>query len=222
MSKSKGTFITLQSLIDHCFDPLDYRFFCLGGHYRSQLSFSWEGMEQAKASRKALDDRILDLQDKVLHAADQTAVADQTAKKEGLEQPDDAHWGVLALDISTLSDKAREHLGRFDDALAEDLNAPRALAELWQLLKDPDVSPREALAVAYNMDEVLGLRLSELKRETVSVPPEFVVEIESAIQERAAAKKTKDWAKADAIRAGLKAKGILLEDTPTGTIWKKL
>ena len=221
MSKSKGTFITLQSLIDHGFDPLDYRFFCLGGHYRSQLSFSWEGMEQAKASRKALDDRILDLQDRVLQVSDKQ-VSDKTAKKAGLEQSDASPLGTLPLDVSTLSNKAREHLGRFDDALSEDLNAPRALAELWQLLKDPDISPLEALAVAYNMDGVLGLRLSELKRETESVPPEFVAEIENAIQERATAKKAKDWAKADAIRAELKAKGILLEDTSTGTIWKKL
>ncbi len=64
MSKSKGSFVTLQSLVDGSIEPLDYRYFCLGGHYRSQLTFSWESMEQAKASRKALIEKILDLREK--------------------------------------------------------------------------------------------------------------------------------------------------------------
>lgn len=193
MSKSKGEFITLQSLIDKGFDPLDYRYFCLGGHYRSQLSFSWEGMTQAQASRKALSDRILDLKEKA------------AGKK------------AASLGYS----RVRERLDRFDEYLADDLAAPRALAELWQLVKDPEMPPEEALAAALDMDGVLGLKLSEVKREEQPLDPALAAEVERLIQERALAKKAKDWARADAIRADLRAKGFVLEDGPGGTTWKR-
>lgn len=196
MSKSKGGFLTLQSLVDAGFDPLDYRYFCLGGHYRSQLTFSWEGMEQAKASRKALTDRLLDLKDK--------------AGTEALPSLKDLDPGV------------RERLGRFDDYLADDLSAPRALAELWQLVKDASIPPAQALAAALDMDDILGLGLAEAKRVGSTLDKTFVAEIEALIAERSLAKKAKDWARADSIRASLKEKGVALEDGPTGTTWKKL
>ena len=193
MSKSKGEFITLQSLIDRGFDPLDYRYFCLGGHYRSQLSFSWEGMAQAQASRKALSERVIDLKEK---AAGKKAASPRCSQ-------------------------VQERLERFDEYLADDLAAPRALAELWQLVKDPEIPPEEALAAALDMDGVLGLKLSEVKREEHSLDPALAAEVEKMIQERALAKKAKDWAKADTIRADLRAKGIILEDGPGGTTWKR-
>lgn len=196
MSKSKGGFITLQSLIDAGFEPMDYRYFCLGGHYRSQLTFSWEGMEQAKASRKALADKILDLKDKLA--------------------------GQALPAVAALGPAAAERLSRFDDALADDLAVPRALAELWQLLRDPQVPSADALAAAFEMDSVLGLGLASVRREEASVDAETVGRIEALIVSRAAAKKAKNWAEADALRGQLKEMGIALEDSPSGTTWKKL
>ena len=58
MSKSHGNFLTLQSLIDKGYNPLDYRFFLLGGHYRKQIYFSWDAMDSAKNSRTALVQRV--------------------------------------------------------------------------------------------------------------------------------------------------------------------
>jgi len=196
MSKSKGGFLTLQSLIDAGYDPLDYRYFCLGGHYRSQLSFSWEGMEQAKAGRKALLERVLALKERV-GASDLPAL-------------DQVHPAV------------RERLEQFNGFLAEDLAVPRALAELWQLLKDPALPPADVLAGAYSMDQVLGLGLEQVKKSETQVDESLVREIEGLIQERTAAKKAKDFAKADSIRSALKERGILLEDSPAGTTWKKI
>ena len=196
MSKSKGGFITLQSLVDAGFDPLDYRYFCLGGHYRSQLTFSWEAMEQAKASRKALADRILDLRDRA--------------------------GGQALPAVSSLGQAAAERLARFDDALADDLAAPRALAEVWQLVRDPQAPAADALAAAIEMDGVLGLGLSAARRGEASVDAETVGRIEALIASRVAAKKAKNWAEADAIRGQLKEMGIALEDSPSGTVWKKL
>lgn len=196
MSKSKGDFLTLERLVEAGYHPLDYRYFCLGGHYRSQLSFSWEGMDQAKASRKSLTDKIL-------------------------EAKDAAGEGPLP-SVGELGEAAKNRLAGFDAALSEDLSAPRALAELWQLAKDPAIPPREVLAAAYDMDTVLKLGLAEARRKESGLAPERIAEIEAQVSARAMAKKAKDWAAADRIRNKLKEEGVILEDSPSGTTWKTL
>ncbi|HPN03111.1 MAG TPA: cysteine--tRNA ligase [Rectinema sp.] len=192
MSKSSGSFLTLESLIDRGYDPLDYRYFCLGGHYRSQLSFSWEGLDQAKSARLSLVDKVLALKEKVAKPAA----------------------------LSELGEKALQYRSAFDEALADDLAMPRAMAQVWNLLKDNDVPAQDALALILDMDEVLGLDLAKAQRKEVSVDPETLQWINSQIERRAAAKKARDFASADAIRSELIAKGIQLEDRPEGTVWR--
>jgi cysteinyl-tRNA synthetase len=198
MSKSAGGFITLQSLIDEGYDPLDYRYFLLGGHYRTQLQFSWESLAGARNARKSLMDRVRALANK----------ADSLPKTDG----------------ATLGGKAKDYLSAFDTALDDDLSTPRALAELWGLLKDTEVSPAEALAGASDMDRVLGLGLAEEaeKRGAHSAEQqEQAGEIGALIAERAEAKKAKNFARADEIRNSLKDRGIVLEDGPGGTTWRR-
>ena len=120
--------------------------------------------------------------------------------------------------------RAGEYLANFNRALEDDLSTPRALAELWGLLKDPSISPGDALAAAFDMDGVLGLDLAreaELRPEN-SEDPAFAAEIERLIKERQEAKGAKNYQKADEIRLQLKEKGIILEDSSTGTTWKRL
>jgi cysteinyl-tRNA synthetase len=196
MAKSKGGFLTLQVLIDEGYDALDYRYFLLGAQYRSQLQFSYEALDSGRASRKSLVERIIALKEKA-----------------GCATPGEAP--------ASLGAKASSYIEAFAEHICQDLATPRALAELWGLLRDDDVPPAEALAAAYKMDEVLGLGLSEAKRaEAATVDPALAAEIEGLIAERSAAKKAKDWARADAIRAQLKSKGVLLEDGPAGTTWR--
>lgn len=194
MSKSSGSFLTLQSLVDAGYEPLDYRYFCLGGHYRSQLQFSFDALDSARASRRSLGDRL------------------RTLRAQAEPAPALPPGG-----------RAREWLDAFADHIAEDLSLPRALADLWGLLRDPEVSPADALAAALDMDRVLGLGLreaSEAAPEGKAASPELSVEIERRIAERTEAKKAKDWARADAIREELKARGVVLMDGPAGTTWK--
>jgi cysteinyl-tRNA synthetase len=192
MSKSKGGFLTLQTLIDAGYDPLDYRLFVLGAHYRSQLQFSYEALDSSRASRKSLMETVIALKAKVGDAG-----------------------------VPPLGPKASSYVEAFVGHLCQDLASPRALAELWGLLRDSQVPPAEALAAAYKMDEILGLGLAEAKKpDAAAVDPALAAEIDALVAERVAAKKSKDWARADAIRAELKSKGILLEDGPSGTTWK--
>jgi cysteinyl-tRNA synthetase len=191
MSKSTGGFITLQTLVDAGYDPLDYRYFLLGGHYRTQMQFSYEALVSARNARKSITDRI-------------KALSDKTA-----EAP-----------VRVTNEKAAAYLAAFKAAIENDLATPRALAELWGLLKDTGIPKTETLAAVFSMDEVLGLKLKDaVKEETSSLDIEY---IERCIAERTAAKKAKDFVKADAIRSDLKVRGIILEDSPAGTTWRSV
>jgi cysteinyl-tRNA synthetase len=197
MSKSAGGFLTLQKLIDEGYDPLDYRYFLLGGHYRSQLQFSWDSLTGAKNARRSLTDKIRALAEKggVIHNAAQTVI----------------HTGETA-----------RYVQAFNAALEDDLNTPRALAELWELARNSAIEPQAALAAAFDMDEALGLGLrSVLEAQQQPEDEAFKQEIEGIIALRAEAKKAKDFVRADSLRQGLKERGIVLEDGPGGTIWRR-
>jgi len=200
MSKSAGGFLTLQSLVDEGFDPLDYRYFLLSGHYRSQLQFSFDSLKGAKNSRKSLIDKVRAL----------AKMTEGNERKQGL--PSD-------------NNDTAKYTEAFDRAIEDDLNTPRALAELWGLLKDGPATP-EALEAVFDMDKILGFKLKEICKNdeiTNSVCAEnneFLKEIEELIAQRAEAKKAKDFTTADNIRKNLKNRGIILEDGPKGTVWR--
>ena len=186
MSKSKGGFLTLERLIEEGFDPLDYRYFCLGGHYRSQLQFSFEGLKAARTARKNLLERI--------------------SRWERPRPEDKTHY----------SEKGNIYLENFRSHVSMDLNTPQALADLWALVKDPDLDEREKHRLVQEMDRVLGLHLTEIVEEPLDP------ELEALIQEREQARKARDFVRSDEIRDLLKSRGILLEDTPAGTRWKRI
>lgn len=219
MSKSGGNFLTLQSLVDKGYDALDYRFFLLGGHYRSQLSFSWDSMDSARNARRALVQRVA----KLLASAGSGCTYPQ-----GTAQPS-CKSGART---EGLSRGAAEYVARFTAALESDLATPRALSVLQKAVRDGGLSPAEAVRLIGIMDSVLGLRLEESasalneqkstdKAAGSAASDEESAVIQAKIEERAAAKNAKDWARADAIRAELAAQGIILVDSPQGTVWHR-
>jgi len=204
MSKSAGGFLTLQTLINDGYDPLDYRYFLLGGHYRSQLQFSYTALDGARNARKSLIEKLKSLsttnsKSSVRHKPTRTGESKDTIGSCG------------------------SGLKNFDKALADDLSTPRALAELWGLVKDSSIDPKDALAAVFDMDKVLGLNLSKEAEGAgeQKEDPFFVAEIEKLIEERKEAKTSKNYERADEIRKHLKEKGIILEDSPAGTSWKR-
>ncbi|MDR3138793.1 MAG: cysteine--tRNA ligase [Treponema sp.] len=201
MSKSSGNFLTLPSLAEAGYEPLDYRYFLLGGHYRSQLQFSYEALEGARNARKSLRDRIRALADRA------GGIPAPAGNGGGPELPAEG--------------KAASYLAAFIRAMEDDLSTPRALAELWGLLRDTALSPGEALAAALDMDRILGLGLAEEAGKKGTEDPDFVRKIEGLIAERSEAKKAKDFARADKIRQELKEQGIILEDGAGGTAWRR-
>ena len=200
MSKSSGEFLTLQRLIDKGYEALDYRYFLLGAHYRSQVMFSWEAMDSAKNGRKALVNRAK----KVLEAA-----------------------GGRTADENSLSEKAKGYLDSFKADLENDLATPQALSRLQVAVKDNELKAEDALLLIKKMDSVLALDLLKEAEssgtpdaELNSTDPE-AAQIEQLLLQRTQAKKDKDFALADKIRDDLAAKGIIIVDTPTGPTWKR-
>ena len=204
MSKSCGGFITLQNLIEAGYHPLDYRYFLLGGHYRSQLQFSFDSLGGARSARNSL-----------LHAL--RHCVEKAGGTEALAR------AIAAADGEPFSGGAAARLAEFDAALDDDLSTPKALAALWGLVKDGSIAPEEVLRAAFVMDAVFGLDLATYlagAAEQRTLDEGESAEIAAAIAERAEAKKAKDFARADAIRAALKDQGIILEDSPRGTVWR--
>ena len=190
MSKSKGEFLTVSLLEERGFDPLVYRMFCLGSHYRKNLVFSWENLENAKVAYNKLVARVAALK------VDESATIDEAAMARGREI--------------------------FRSALDNDLNTSLAVTAIYDVLK-LDTNDKTKLALINDFDQVLGLDLaSHASASEVSAPEseasdELVAYIKERIAARAAAKKAKNFAEADAIRAELLEKGITLVDKREGT-----
>jgi cysteinyl-tRNA synthetase len=182
MAKSAGNFTTLSTLAEHGLHPMDYRYFCLGAHYRTQLAFSWEAMEAARAGRRALEEKILQL---------------RAESPAGDAEP---------------AEKAAESLREFESHAAADLNMPRCLADLWTLLRDSSIAPAQKLGCALRMDRVLGLGLAEAREQEI----ELDSETRELVDQREAARKARDYGKADELRALLLEKGIEVQDSPKG------
>jgi cysteinyl-tRNA synthetase len=173
MAKSAGEFLRMQTLRDRGYDPLAYRYFCMGAHYRAKLSFSWDALDAAQTALQRL-----------------RAIAYE--------------WGSPGeVDL--------DYLGRFKDYLNHDLNLPRALALVWDLVRAA-LSPATRKATLLQFDRVLGLRLAEWQ------PPQPVIpgEIMALVEEREKARGARDWKHADVLRERLRQAGYEIEDTAKG------
>ena len=195
MSKSKGEFLTVSLLEQKGYNPLVYRMFCLQSHYRKPLEFSYEVMDNVAVAYNKLVKRIASL------------------KNEGeVDQTSFDQWRT-----------------KFEDAIVNDMNTSMGITVIYDMLK-ADINDKTKLALIESFDYVLSLDLikaaatladgADGSSEGSNVDPELEAYVLAMIEERKAAKKEKNFARADEIRNELLEKGIALEDTREGVKWK--
>ena len=191
MSKSKGDFLTVSLIESKGYNPLVYRMFCLQSHYRKPLVFSYEALDNMVAAYNKLAKKIAEF------------------KNEG-----EVDNEVFA-----------QYKAKFEDALCNDLNTSMAITVLYDVVK-ADTNDATKLALINDFDKVLSLNLYEEGKKLMQTPANAGVDAEleafvlAKIEERAAAKKAKDFATADAIRDELLAKGVAIKDTREGVKWE--
>ena len=212
MSKSKGDVFVLNDIIKEGFDPLDYRFFLLGGHYRKQLAFSWEALETAKNARKKLLEKV-------------KKILESLPEHEIIKYKDISNSSKFQdYKIYINDEKLILFLSNFKNAIEKDLNTPNALSYLQAAMKEKNINLKELLVTIAMMDSVLGLNIianaEKLGKTSDNVDNIDIERIEELIRVRNQAKIDKDYKKADNIRDILKSQNIVLEDTSNGTIWK--
>lgn len=201
MSKSLGNFRTVREIGEQ-YDLQVLRFFMLNAHYRSPLNFSADLMESSKNALERITEAAARLRDRQAAAAVQEATEDE--KK--------------------LMQEEAAFVTKFEEAMDDDFNTADALAAVFELVKFANTNVQEGnskefaghtLEVMTKLCDVLGLILD--KKEDI-----LDEEIENLIAERQAARKAKDFARADEIRGLLLDKGIELKDTREGVKWKRI
>ena len=208
MSKSSGEFLRVQLLIDKGFHPLAYRLMCLQAHYRSELEFSWEGLQAAFVRLKRMVMGVTNL--KARYAETQTGEADTWTLKQ-------VQGDVAQVIMASIND--------FNAAIVDDLNTAIAITAMETIIGLKKVNVAKQLAAIADMDTVLGLNLMSLSRADLRVRPKSATiteeDIETALLQRKEARAAKDFAKSDAIRDDLIAKGVeVMDGDPLGWDWK--
>jgi cysteinyl-tRNA synthetase len=187
MSKSVGNIVNLDTLKSNKIPPLAYRYLCLNTHYRKPLIYGSEILNSAKTTYFNLIRKVMELKG-------------ENSQIIGLNQ---------------LSTQAEKYLVDFKKAVFNDLNTPRALGIMWDLIKENSITPSEKYSLLLDFDRVFGLRLSEIAPST-SQEKEIPQNILELFNQRNKFRLNKEWVKADELRDQLKKEGYQVVDTKEG------
>jgi cysteinyl-tRNA synthetase len=218
MSKSLGNFLTIKEILK-AYHPEVVRFFLLSRHYRSPIDYSTEGMEEARQNLKRFYQTLSGID-------------------EALQKTAGKQKGRSTSEETTARKNVDAFAQRFEEAMDDDFNTAVALAHLFELshdlnriLQDPSAQQTEILRKGKEAFAKAGMVLGifqqdpsvfleqeqQRKARKLTITPD---EIERLIAERNHARSKKDWKRADEVRNELASQGIVLEDTPKGTIWR--
>ena len=196
MSKSLGNFYTLRSLVEKGFSPLAFRYLCMSVHYRSQMNFTLEALQDAENTVKSINDFVFRL----------GGGTSENAK--GVSLPANKK-------IETALKEAKEN---FMKAINDDLDTPNAFAALFGLMKivnreiDNEKADRKTLKIVKEFFSEINEILDVIEEQTISLSQDE----KKLVSLREQFRKQRDFKAADDIRNQLKFKGIVLEDTPEG------
>ena len=191
MSKSLGNIYTVDDLLKKDYDPIAFRLLLLGGHYRSEMNFTWKNMEGAQVSWEKLIDKIQQF----------------LLEKSSAPEPDEIQ---LALEAN--------YRARFFDQIENDLHTPEALAIMWELVGDERLTVTQRYHLLLTFDEVLGLGLAKIKpTEELTISGK----VQTLLDERQTARSAQDWDKADELRQQIEKLGYRVIDKKDGQQIKK-
>lgn len=200
MSKSLNNFFTTRDILKN-YDSDVIRFFMLSGHYRTQLNFTIELLDSAKASVERLYNAVGNLESLL-----------EEVKEEDIKE-----------DEKTYMEHIEGYKKKFICKMDDDFNTADGISVIFDLVRDLNSnlninSSKDMINYALNIIRDLGSPLGILQKSTKM---NLKKEVEKLIEQREQARKDKDWSLSDKIRDELKDKGIVLEDTPQGVRWKK-
>jgi len=190
MSKSLGNIFLLQDVIERGIHPLALRYFSFQAHYRTSLNCSWEALEAAGVALERAWQQVAELVQEAGPAAGDRA--------------------------GQVSEEAERYQVQFHEAINHDLELPRAVAVLHEVL-GAKLPAEHKLALLDDFDRVLGLDLLKTARRLLDLTPQQ----EQLLDERATARNEKSWARSDELRAQLQESGIDVKDSPHGQRWIK-
>ena len=198
MSKSLGNFYTLRDILEKGYSPESVRYLLVSAPYRKQLNFTFDGLKGAAASI----DRLRNFELRVAGGV-----------FPGGENPD-------------VSARAAQAITAFDAALDDDLNTADALAAVFEYIRDANTAMDSGAFLSANKASARALlsrfdSIFDVLKPTVAESSIADAEIESLIADRTRAKKSRDFARADQIRAELLDRGVIIEDTRDGVRWKR-
>jgi cysteinyl-tRNA synthetase len=146
MGKSAGNFITLATLKEKGYDPIVYRYLCLGAHYRKPLTFSFDSLEHAKNSYERLKEIVIKI------------------KEESTKNKSHPNQQIQ-----------EKYIKLFTDSINNDLNIPEALATFWIMVRDKDITPAQKYSLSIEFDKIFGLGIDHFSKEqNEEITPEII------------------------------------------------
>ncbi len=194
MSKSIGNIYTVEDVVKKGFDPLSLRYLYLQTHYRQEMNFTWQALEAAQIAYKRLLEEVAKL---------------GKPKIARLPKPGTGEQGCA------------EYEGKFLQALNDDLNMPKALSIVWEVIKSDYPNSAKAESI-FKMDEVLGIDLSKAKEKSKRIKVVVPDNIKELIRQRDELRRKKSFTKADHLRNKIKKLGYLIKDTKKGVEIEKI
>ena len=216
MAKSEGTGYSLSEIKEKGFNPLSLRYLFLTAHYRSKLNFTWKSLEASENALNRLCDFVSFMRE--FHSPNEAERSEAVEPKmQDLHMRCHSPAETMApSDENERSSASYRKLSfyeeKFQNALENNFDTPKALAIIWEMIKSKELSYENKKTALLKFDKVLGLGLDKITTKEIKISDE----VKKLIEQREEARGNKDWERADELREEIKKSGHIFEDKPIG------